>query len=55
MEAQWFAGCLAMFFGLVGAWMAYLGHSTASAAVIGSVVVGLASVFLLGRKSESGQ
>ncbi len=52
-RAQWFAGSLAIFFGLVGGWMAYLGHSTASATVIGSVVVGLASVFLLGRRSEA--
>jgi len=53
-RAQWFAFALAVFFGLVGCFIVYQGHPASGATVITGVVVGLASVFLIGRKSEPG-
>ena len=48
-RGQVFAAGLAVFFGLVGAWIAYLGHPGVAATIIGTTVVGLATVFVVGR------
>lgn len=54
-RGQWFAAGLAVFFGVVGAWACYLGHPGAGATIIGSTVVSLAAVYLVGRTAGNGQ
>jgi len=54
-RGQWFAGGLAVFFGLVGAYMASIGHATAGASIITGTVVSLAAVFLIGRSTANGR
>jgi uncharacterized membrane protein len=54
-RGQWFAAGLAVFFGLVGAWVCYLGHPGSGATIIGSTVVSLAAVYLVGRAAGSSQ
>jgi uncharacterized membrane protein len=54
-RAQWFAACLAALFAAVGIAFAVMGYPGSGATIISSVVVGLATVYLVGRKDENGK
>ncbi len=51
-RGQWFAAGLALFFGLVGGFVCYLGHPTAGATIITGTVVSLAAVYLIGKRAD---
>jgi uncharacterized membrane protein len=51
-RGQGCAAGLAVVFAIVGAWMGYLGHPGAGATIITGTVVGLATVFVLGRSGR---
>lgn len=52
-RGQWFAAVLAMFFGLVGGFVCFLGHPASGATIITGTVVSLAAVYLIGKASTS--